>query len=73
MKRIPPASLTPPVSPENSTKFDKLPDRVTQCSLKIYDENLDPVELEDWIREMEKIFAVVEVPEEKKVNIGLSI
>ena len=25
----------------------------------------------EWIREMEKIFIVVEVPEEKKVNIGM--
>jgi len=33
-------------------------------------ETFDPVELEDWIREMKKIFTVVEVPEKKKVNIG---
>jgi len=30
----------------------------------------DSVELEEWIRGMEKIFAVVEVPKNKKVNIG---
>ena len=36
---------------------------------KVYDGNLDLVELEDWISGMEKIFTVVEVPEEKKVNI----
>jgi len=29
------------------------------------------VELEDWIREMEKIFVIVEVSEEKKVSIGI--
>jgi len=26
--------------------------------------------MEEWIRGMEKIFTVVEVPEEKKVNVG---
>ena len=69
MKRIPPASPTTPVPPENSSKSDKLADRVAQCNPKVYDGNLDPVELEDWIREMEKIFAIVKVPKEKKVNI----
>jgi len=28
------------------------------------------VELEEWIRGMEKIFPIVEVPDEKNVNIG---
>jgi len=28
------------------------------------------VELEAWIRGIEKIFTTVEVPEDKKVNIG---
>ena len=37
---------------------------------KVYDESYDLVVLEEWIRGMEKIFAVVEVPEGKKVNIG---
>jgi len=36
----------------------------------VYDENYDPVVLKEWAREMEKSFIVVEVPEEKKVNIG---
>jgi len=36
----------------------------------VYDENYDPAVLEEWVRGMEKIFTVVEVPEEKKVNIG---
>jgi len=30
----------------------------------------DPVKLEKWIKRMEKIFAVIKVLEEKKVNIG---
>ena len=29
------------------------------------------MELEEWISGMEKIFAVIEVPKEKKVNIGI--
>jgi len=36
----------------------------------VYDENYDPVVLEKWVRGMEKMFTVVEIPEEKKVNIG---
>jgi len=36
----------------------------------VYDENYDPVPLEEWVRGIEKIFTMVEVPEEKKVNIG---
>jgi len=66
MKRIPPTSPTPPVPLGNSLNSDKLADRVARRNPKVYDGNLDPVELEDCIRGMEKIFAVVEVPEEKK-------
>jgi len=29
------------------------------------------MELEEWIRSIKKIFGVVEVPEEKKVTIGI--
>jgi len=29
------------------------------------------VELEEWIRSIEKIFAVIEVPKEKNVTIGI--
>jgi len=47
-----------------------LADRVARCNPKVYDGSYDPVVLEEWIREMEKIFTVVEVPEEKKMNIG---
>jgi len=28
------------------------------------------VELEKWIREIEKVFTVVEIPGDKRVNIG---
>ena len=38
--------------------------------LKVYDGKYDPVELKEWVRGIEKIFNVVEVPDEKKVNIG---
>ena len=39
-------------------------------SPKTYNGKYDLVELEEWIRGMEKIFTVVEMPKEKKVNIG---
>jgi len=37
----------------------------------VYDGNYGPIVLEEWVRAWEKIFTVVEVPEEKKVNIGM--
>ena len=49
---------------------DKLAHRVARRNPKAYDEMYDPVELEEWVLGIEKIFIVVEVPEEKKVNIG---
>ena len=63
MQRIPPA---PPVNPP---KEDKLADRIARHNPKTYDESYDPVELEEWIKSMEKIFGVIEVTEEKKVTI----
>jgi len=60
----------PQVPTETSPKDDKLADRIEQCNPKVYDGNYDPVVLEEWVRRMEKIFTVVKVPEEKKVNIG---
>jgi len=42
---------------------------VARRNPKTYDGKYDPMELEEWIKGMEKIFTTVEVPEEKKVNI----
>ena len=64
MKRI------PQVPAETPPKEDKLADRVARRNPKVYNGSYDPVILEEWIRGMEKIFTVVEVPEEKRVNIG---
>jgi len=64
MKRI------PQVPTETSPKEDKLADRVARQNPKVYDGSYDPVVLEEWIKGMEKIFTVVEVLEEKKVDIG---
>ena len=64
MKRI------PQVPTETPPKEDKLADRVARRNPKVYNGSYDPVVLEEWIRGMEKIFTVVEVPEEKKLNIG---
>jgi len=63
MKQIPPAPSEIP------RKDDKLADRVARHNLKVYDGKYDLVELEEWIRGMENIFTVVEIPNEKKVNI----
>jgi len=72
MKRIPSISSVPPIPSENPPKSDTLADRVAERNPKVYNGNLDPVELEDWIRGMKNIFAMIEVPEEKKVNMGTS-
>jgi len=64
MKRI------PPIPPEGPTKPDDVAVRVAKCNPRTYEGKYDPVELEEWIRGMENIFAIVEVPENKKVNIG---
>ena len=60
----------PQVHGETPPKEDKLAYRVAWCDPKVYDRNYDPVVVEEWVKGMEKIFTVVKVPEEKKVNIG---
>ena len=64
MKRIPPAPF------DISPKDNKLTDRVARCNPNIYDGKYNLVELEEWIRGMEKIYTVIEVPNERKVNVG---
>ena len=64
MKRI------PPIPPESTSKPDDVADRVAKHNLRTYDAKYDPVELEEWIRGIEKIFALIEVPENKMMNIG---
>ena len=61
-----------PVPAENPPRDDKLADRVARHNSKMYDRKYDLVELEDWIRGMEKIFTMLDVPEENKVNIRMS-
>jgi len=61
----------PQVPTETPPKDDKLADKVARHKPKVYDENYDQVVLKEWVRGMEKIFTMVEVPEEKKVNIGM--
>jgi len=53
---------SPPIPPKGLSKHDDLADRVAKCICRTYDGKYDPVELKEWIRGMEKIFAVVEVP-----------
>jgi len=59
------------VPTKTSPKEDKLADRVALYNPKVYNGTYDLVELEEWIRGMEKIFTMLKVPEEKKVNIGM--
>ena len=65
MKRI------PPIPPKGLSKPDDLVDRVVRCNPKVYAAKYDLVELEEWIQGKEKIFDVIEVPKEKKENIGM--
>ena len=53
-----------------SSKPDDVVDRIAKHNPKTYDGKYHPVRLELWIRGMEKIFTMVEMPEEKRVNIG---
>jgi len=62
-------SRIPQVPAEIPHKEDKLVDRVARCSPKVYEGTYCPIIFEEWIRGTEKIFIVVEVLEEKKVNI----
>ena len=59
------------VEPEKLEKETKLFDQVVKRNLKVYEGKGDPVILEEWIRQMEKIFDVVEVPDSKCINIGV--
>ena len=54
-----------------TTKEDKLADRVARHKPKTYGGNFDPVVSEEWLTGMEKIFVVIEVLKDKKVNIGI--
>ena len=46
-----------------------LSDRVPRCNPKTYGRSYDFMELEDWNKAMEKIFAIIKVLKEKRVNI----
>jgi len=50
-------------------KDGKVADRVAWYNPKVYGGKYDPVELEEWIRGMENIFIIVEVLDEKKMNL----
>jgi len=51
-------------------KGNKYFERVAKQNPKTYDGKEDPIILEEWVRQMEKIFDVVEVPDDKRVSIG---
>jgi len=61
----------PPIPPEGSSKPDDLAYRVAKRNRRTCEGKYDPVELEEWIRGMKNIFTVVEVPENKKVNVRI--
>ena len=60
----------PPIPPKGLSKPNDIANSVAKRNPKMYNGKYDLVELEEWIRGMEKVFVVVEVPENKKVNIG---
>ena len=64
MQRIPTAA------PVNPPKEDKLAYRVVRSNRRTYGWGNEPVELQEWIRCMEKMFTVIEVPKEKRVDIA---
>ena len=53
----------PQVPPESTCKPAKQVDRVAWYNLKLYDMKSNPAGLSESIREMEKIFAIVKLPE----------
>jgi len=61
---------SPQVPTETRSKDENLADRVPRCKAKVDNGKYDRVELEEWARGIEKMFIVVEVLEERKVNIG---
>ena len=58
-----------PVPLINPHKEDRLADSVARCNPKTCSRSYDAVKLEEWIRGMKNIFTIIEVPEEKRVNI----
>ena len=60
-----------PISLEASSKPNKLANKVTRLYPKVWDGKYDSIKLLEWVRRIEKIFEVVEVPEEKKINIRI--
>jgi len=58
------------VEPKKSGSETKFFDQVAKRNPKVYEGKEDPMILEEWIGQMEKIFDVVEVPDNKRINIG---
>ena len=52
-------------------KEDKLADRVARHNCKTYGGSYNPMDLKEWIGGMKNIFTVIEVIEEKRVNIEM--
>ena len=59
-----------PPAPRNPPKEDKVADRVARRNPKTYGGSNDPMELEEWIKVMEKNFAVIKVAKDNKVTVG---
>ena len=58
----------PPIYPPME---DNLVDNLASCNPKTYCRSYNLMELEEWIREIKRIFVVLEVPQEKRVNIAM--
>jgi len=55
--------------PERTGGETKFSDRVTKRNPKVYEGKEDPMILGEWIRQIQKIFDVVEVTNNKRINI----
>jgi len=52
----------PPIPPEISHMEDKIVDRVAYRNPKIYDGQCSPMKLKEWIRSMEMILTMIDIP-----------
>ena len=58
------------VEPKKLGSETKFFDRVAKRNPKVYEGKEDLMILKEWIRQLEKIFDIVEVPDNKRINIG---
>lgn len=60
-------------SRDNTIALKKSFNRFIKFTPKLFSGTLDPLEVEQWIKELEKVFKVIECKEDEKVNFILHI